>query len=154
MSEIARKSRWGIGIFMFYGLFVAAVLALVLFVSFQDIQLVEQDYYEKELVFQQQIDRVKRTLELPSAVTFDYDRTGRVITILYPPEVEHARLGGRISLMRPSNADLDRMVEVFPDSTGRQVIDASGLERGMWRLKASWKIDDVEYYNEDMIVIQ
>lgn len=154
MIETTGKSRWGVGIFMFYGLFVVAVLALVLFVSLEEIQLVEPDYYEKELVFQQQIDRVKRTLELPSAVTFDYDRTGRVITVLYPPEVEPSRLAGRISLMRPSNADLDRMVQVLPDSTGRQVIDASALELGMWRLKASWMIDDVEYYSEDMIVIQ
>lgn len=154
MTETTGKSRWGVGIFMFYGLFVAAVLALVLFASLQEIQLVEQDYYEKELVFQQQIDRVKRTLELPSAVTFDYDRANRVIAISYPPEVEPSRLAGRISLMRPSNADLDRTVKVLPDSTGRQVIDASALERGMWRLKASWKIDDVEYYNEDMIVVQ
>jgi len=154
MSVTKRESRWGVGIFAFYGVFVIAVVALVLFVSFQEIQLVEPDYYQKELVYQQQIERIKRTLALPTAVSFDYTRASGLITVAYPPEVERSRLGGEISLMRPSNADLDRKVLVLPDSTGRQVIDVSGLAKGLWRLKALWKIDSDEYYNEDMVVIQ
>lgn len=154
MIEAVRKSRWGVGIFVFYGLFVVAVVAMVLFVSLQEIQLVEEDYYQQELVFQEQIDRIKRTLELPSAVSFAYNRVTGLITIAYPPEVDQSRLDGRISLMRPSNADLDRTFPVLPDSTGRQEIDASAMAKGLWRVKALWKIDSAEYYNEDMIVIQ
>ncbi len=154
MSETKRKSRWGVGIFVFYGGFVVAVVALVLFVSLQEIQLVEPDYYQKELVFQQQIDRIQRTQALPSAVKFDYNRAAGLITVAYPPDVERSRLGGEIALMRPSNADLDRTVKVLPDSSGFQVIDASQLAKGLWRLKAMWKIDNDEYYNEDMVVIQ
>ncbi len=154
MTESKKKSRWGIGIFTFYGVFVVATVALVLFVSLQEIQLVEPDYYQKELAYQQQIERIKRTRELPSAVSFGYNRAAGHITVAYPPEVDLSRLGGEITLMRPSNADLDRRVPVFPDTTGRQVIDASGLAKGLWRLKAVWTIDSSEYYSEDMVVIQ
>jgi hypothetical protein len=154
MSETKKKSRWGVGIFAFYSAFVVATVAMVLFVSLQKIQLVEPDYYQKELVFQQQIERIKRTQALPSAVSFDYNRLAGLITVAYPPEVERSRLGGEIVLMRPSNADLDRRVPVLPDSTGRQAIDVSGLLKGLWRLKAVWTIDSDEYYSEDMVVIQ
>lgn len=154
MSEEKKKSRWGFGIFLLYGGFVVAVLVVVTFASFQEIQLVEPNYYQQELVFQQQIDRIKRTLELPTAVSFDYNGSTRFITVVYPPEVDHSRFSGSIALMRPSNADLDRTVAVLPDSTGRQEIDASRLAKGFWRVKALWKIDTDEYYNEDMIVIQ
>ena len=154
MSETKRKSRWGVGIFLLYGGFVAAVLVVVAFASLQEIQLVEPDYYKQELLFQQQIDRIKRTLELPTAVSFEYNRPTGLITVNYPPEVERSRLSGSIALMRPSNADLDRTIAVLPDSSGRQEIDATQLARGLWRVKVLWRIDTDEYYNEDMIVIQ
>jgi hypothetical protein len=154
MSEPKRKSLWGVGIFVLYSGFVVAVLVVVAFASLQEIQLVEQDYYQQELVFQEQIDRIKRTLELPTAVSFEYNRPAGLITINYPPEVERSRLSGSIAFMRPSNADLDHTVPVLPDSTGRQEINASLMAKGLWRVKALWKIDADEYYNEDMIVIQ
>ena len=154
MTEVKKKSRWGVAVFAFYGLFVVAVLAMVMFVSLQEIQLVEENYYQQELVYQDQIDRIKRTLELPSAVSFHYNRSAGLITVAYPSEVAPERLSGAIALMRPSNADLDRSFAVQPDSTGRQAIDTSRLARGLWRVKALWKIDGNEYYNEDMIIIE
>ena len=154
MSDTKRKSLWGVGIFVLYSGFVLAVIVVVTFASFQEIQLVEPNYYQQELVYQQQIDRVKRTLELPTSVSFNYNGSTRLLTVNYPPEVERAKLSGDIALIRPSNADLDLSVPVLPDSTGRQEIDASRLAKGLWRVKALWKIDADEYYNEDMIVIQ
>lgn len=154
MSEKVKTSRWGVGIFVLYGVFVVAVVAMVLFVSLQEIQLVAPDYYREELAYQQQIERIKRTQVLTSAVSFDYNRAAGLITVAFPPEVERSRLGGEIALIRPSDADLDRVVSILPDSTGRQTIDVSGMVKGLWRLKAVWKIDGDEYYNEDMVVIQ
>ena len=64
MTEKSKKSAWGIGIFAGYGVFIIFVLALVLYASIQDVQLVEESYYEKGLAYQDRIDRRDRANQL------------------------------------------------------------------------------------------
>ena len=62
------KSNWGKGITILISGFVIFMLGLVGFASFQSFNLVETDYYQKEINYQDHIDKVKRTSVLSDGV--------------------------------------------------------------------------------------
>ena len=53
------RFNWGFGIVVVAGLFVAFILNLVYQCSQQQVDLVTDKYYEKELKYQEQIDQEK-----------------------------------------------------------------------------------------------
>ena len=63
------RFNWGFGIVVAAGLFVAFILNLVYQCSQQQVDLVTDKYYEKELKYQEQIDQEKNTLALSGKLT-------------------------------------------------------------------------------------
>ena len=51
--------NWGKGIFIFYSLFVVAILSVVYFAFTQEVNLVSEDYYQQEIAYESQIERIK-----------------------------------------------------------------------------------------------
>ena len=57
-------------------LFIAGTAGLIVMACSQKTDLVSADYYEKELKFQGQIDRVERTRRAASQASVAYDAAG------------------------------------------------------------------------------
>ena len=153
-TEAIRKSKWGWGMFGLYGGFVVFILAIVFFCAMQDIQLVANDYYEQELVYQGQIDKVNRTGALSTALTVVYDKLDQQIEIAFPTDLDLSTLNGTVTLFRPSNARYDQTLAVQVDDFGRQFIETDKLMPGLWKVKIDWQVGEAEYYSEDMVVIE
>ncbi len=153
-EERKKKSGWGIGIFVFYGMFMVFILSLVIFVSIQDIQLVDSDYYAKDLAYQKHIDKVALTNALPEGIKIDVRSDTRHVVLDFPTMQSPGLISGTITLMRPSNARLDRVINISPDDSGNQIISTEGMARGKWNIRIDWKSDTTAYFNEDMIIIQ
>lgn len=153
-TDAVKKSGWGWGMFGLYGGFVVFILAIVVFCSLQDIQLVTDNYYEQELVYQQQIDRINRTNALSSPLAIAFDKLDQQIEIAFPGDQDLTALGGTITLFRPSNARYDQQLAVQIDDFGRQYIPTDKLMPGLWKVKVDWKIGEREYYSEDIVVVE
>ena len=147
-SRNPKKSKWGIGIFALYGGFVVFILICVAFASMQSFDLVEPDYYQKGLDYQQQIDRLNRTASSGTHPTIGFDTPGKAIVITYPATVPVAELSGTVTLFRPSNAQWDRTIPLTLASDYRQLIPAERLAKGRWRIKINWMIGDSTYFAE------
>ena len=52
------KFNWGTGNFIFIVVFFIVIFSFIYYTTTQQINLVEEDYYEKEIKFQEQIDRI------------------------------------------------------------------------------------------------
>ncbi len=154
MSERVKESGWGRGIFFLYGGFVVFILALVFFVSYQDIELVDENYYQQELAYQDQIDRVNRTSRLSGQMSVTYDRPSGMILIDYPVDSVGQALSGTVVMVRPSNSGLDREFPVAIDSLGRQYIDAAQMAKGLWRTRVSWANGTEGYFSEQILIIE
>jgi len=152
----SKKTFWGFGIYALYGGFVLFILGIVAFASLQQVNLVDPGYYQKELVYQGRIDRMKRTAALSEPVRVQYVGASRQIRVAFPNvagvSVDQP-ITGDITLYRPSNAGYDRSVKIAADEDREQYIDAANLIPGLWRVKIEWAAAGADYYTENMLVI-
>lgn len=147
------RNFWPLGIVLAFGVFIAGTALLIALASSQKTDLVSADYYEREIRFQSQIDRVERTRALGSQVAVEYDSNSRRIRIAVPAAHARASLAGQIELYRPSAAGLDRKLNFKPDATGVQSLDAAQLAPGLWKVRVSWTVEDEDYFIDREFVI-
>lgn len=145
------KYNWGWGIAIFYTVFVLFLIANVLFSSLQRTDLVEDDYYEKELKYQDKINKIKRYNELAEKI--EIIQTGNSLVIKYPKTFDKNLVKGKLHFYKPSNALQDRVENIKLNDNNLQIVDVSGFPSGFWRLKIDWSVGDSSYYLEKEIRI-
>jgi hypothetical protein len=150
-SAPPRKSMWGWGIAIVYGLFALGTLGVVAFTMTQKIELVSPDYYAREVAYERQLDRIRQADAIEQQVACELSRNGRVIEVRLPASMSGAC--GTVTLYRPSSAAMDREIPLALDATGVQRIPTDRLAAGFWRVRLLWKAQDREYYREFMLQI-
>jgi hypothetical protein len=147
------RNLWPLGIILTLVVFFAGTVGLIVMACSQRVDLVSPDYYERELKFQGQIDRVERTHRAPSQASVAYDAAGQCITVSLPADQAGREINGRIELYRPSAAGLDRAVKLAPDGKGVQRLDAAGLAPGLWKVRVSWTVEQQDYFLDEKVVV-
>jgi hypothetical protein len=152
---LPRSSRnpWPIAITVFFFVFFLGLVGFIVFATTHQADLVRADYYEEELRFQQQLDRVNHTQRLGQAVSVAYDIGQRCIAIQLPP-AQAEDIAGRIHLYRPSDARLDRELPLDLRPDGTQRVDASQLPSGLWKVRLEWSNQGRDYYFDQPVVIR
>jgi nitrogen fixation protein FixH len=145
-------SPWPYAIIGYFAVFITGIVVFIIWAVRQDMELVRPDYYEHEILFQRQIDRQKRALELGAAAAVNYDAARRSLHVTIP--ASHAAAArGTIHFYRPSEAKLDHHVPLQPAADGSQQIDVKPLRNGLWRIAVQWTADGREYHLERSFVI-
>lgn len=147
------RNYWPIGVTLTLSLFFLGTIGLIVMSCMERTDLVTNNYYEDEIRFQKQIDRVERASLLETKATAAYDRAGQKVTISLPIYSGTDSVQGQIQLYRPSDAGLDQDFNLRLDAHGAQVIDASRLRKGLWRVKVSWTAGGADYYFDQKIVV-
>ncbi len=144
---------WPYGITAFLVLFFGCVVSFGIFAVRQRVDLVRVDYYEEELRYGKQYDRLSRTKALEHPMSVAHLAQAHQIALQLPPE--HASNGakGTIQFYRPSDARLDREVPLATTASGMQLLDASTLQAGLWRIRVSWQSGGNEYFHASKVVI-
>lgn len=137
---------WPRAIIVAYIIFVCATLGFVAFTFTVDFDLVVPDYYNQTLVYEEQISRKQNMAMLTEPVSVRV--IGSDIHIVYPLELLSNTISGTISVYRPSDASMDKVFAVSPDSSGVQFIPGFDLSKGVWTLKITVISDEKEYYGE------
>ncbi|MBU0985393.1 MAG: FixH family protein [candidate division Zixibacteria bacterium] len=153
MTKEAGKSQWGLAVYALYGGFVVFVLAMVVFASFNDIQLVTPDYYQQELAYQERIDRSRLTIERQAIPGVVYESENNRITVSFADTWPPDQYEGTLALFRPSDAALDITLPVRPDSVLHQSVGAAGLARGLWRVQITWNVGELAFYSEQTVYL-
>jgi hypothetical protein len=148
-----KKNIWPYAIIAYFVVFITGIVAWVSFAARHDDQLVRGDYYEHEIKYQAQIDRLARTRALHSESAIVYDSAKKKIHITLPTEMRGRALEGTIHLYRPSDARLDKRMSLSPSIDGVQQIDVAALQGGLWKLRLDWQTGDAEYYVEKSLVL-
>ena len=118
----------------------------------QDVSLVSDNYYEKSLSYQKEIDKQSRTNSLDEQVKINFN--GEIINILFPVECLNKNISGEIYFYRPSNPKLDFKLPLDINEEGNQIILVKDFEKGFWRVKLNWTMNGNGYYNERAITIE
>jgi nitrogen fixation protein FixH len=152
-TNIRKYNPWPIGIILFFAVFISSMAAWITVALRNDMDLVRKDYYEQEILFQKQIDRVRRTAALGGAVKLEFDRADSRLLLQLPPDQALSGVRGKVQLYRPSDAGLDRELPLAVDRDGRQTFDVSELVPGLWNVHAQWTANGEEFFCEKQIVI-
>ncbi len=146
------KFTWGTGIFLVIVIFLLAVVAFFIYMSNLDINLVEDNYYEKELMYQQKIDKMKNAGALSEKVSIKAEQEAVVISFpkLFHPE----SCTGAILFYRPSDPAKDFSVPLQLNDSLLQVIGTGHLDPGKWTIKIDWTSEGTGYYVEQGIFLE
>lgn len=147
--------NWGFKIGIVFVGFVVFMISLVTICMQQkDIHLVTENYYEKEIAYQNQIDNETNTAALKDEVPeITYAKENGIVTVRYPAGFSDGRVTGNILFFRPSDAGKDFSVPLKADQSQQQNVSVADLEKGLWKIKMEWSTVGKKYYLEERLVV-
>jgi nitrogen fixation protein FixH len=147
------SNPWPVGLVIFFIIFITYIACFITFACRQRMDLVRADYYDQEIRFQKQIDRVQRTAPIMAAAAMAYNARTKTVTITFPPAMAASGISGAINFYRPSDADMDHDVSLAPDSVGAQSVSVRGFQSGLWKVRVQWTARGQDYYFEKPLAI-
>ena len=148
--KLKLKWNWGTGIALAYSAFALMIIAFVVNSFSKQIDLVTPEYYAKELVFQKQIEKEKRSSELTEDVTFMMDKDH--LNLQFPEEMKTRKISGKVQFFCPVDAKKDISFQIETNPNGQQTIALDQVKTGRYKLQISWEANGLEYYKEGVIV--
>ncbi len=148
-----KEKYWPIGITVFLIFFVLANVGFLIFALGIDTDLVSENYYEDELAYQQQIDRIQNAKRLSEPLRIDFEESG-FLSLQFPKEMPTTEISGTIVLFRPDDKRRDNRIPIRVDENRRQFVDMSGLKKGNWNIKVFWNNNTEKYYNEAPVFVK
>lgn len=143
--------NWGWKIAILYGGFVTMMITLVVLSSQQDIPLVTEDYYEKDLQYETQMHRIANSKTLKEDVNVKYDAATQEIKVQFPKEIKD--IEGEILCFRPSQEGIDFTINIEDLEENSTAFGTSEMLSGKWKIKITWEGDGEIYYKEAIIFI-
>ena len=139
------KFNWGTGIVLAFVAFIAFILYFVV-LSFRDPasnhDLVTEDYYKKELKYQEDLDASRNLEEIGGGVKATITEEG--LRIKFPMVMKPEKIKGTVSLYRPSNKQLDFETPIQL-SNKQLLIPKSRLLDGRWDMRVYWTYEGKPY---------
>ena len=146
------KINWGTGIVIAFVAFIAFIMYFVINMNLNKKyvhDLVTEDYYQEELLHQNEIDKVDNAKDLKENVS--WKKTDDGILISFPKDLDYRNITGKVFLYRPSNKTLDSEISISL-SNSDMLIPKTRLLDGRWNIKIDWKYDGKSYLFKESIV--
>jgi hypothetical protein len=140
--------NWGKSIMLAFVLFATFIAVLVTVCMRQDVSLVTKDYYQEELKYQDQIERITNTAALATKPVITSAERRLTLTFDQLPDIE----GGELKLFCPANAAADKTFALKATAETTQVLGTE-LPQGMYRARMTWRMQGREFYIEEIIHI-
>ena len=145
------RNYWPLGIFITFGVFFAGMAAVVGIASTHREDLVNRNYYEQELKYQEHIDGAGRAQA--AGATIDYAAAAGEILITLPAAQLAQKFSGTLTFYRANDPSLDREFKLEPRADGTQAFAAAKLAAGPWQVRAAWVANGLGYFLEEKIVV-
>lgn len=145
--------NWGNRIILAFVLFFGVIFTMVYISINTEFSLVADNYYEQELAYEDQLDRIRNVNALEFKPEFSIDRTGLKVSLSFPEGVAQNIKSGKVKFYRSSSARHDKEVELKLNENNRFEQDISQFVVGAWKLQLYWTDGSKEYYQEIDFVI-
>lgn len=146
------KMNWGTGLAIWLALFIAFILYFVIRISTDkkyDYDLVTEEYYKKEMVFQQEMDAEANSNTLNGRISGEKISEGWMLT--FPENMDYSKIEGTVYLYRPSNKKLDFQLPLKL-SNSQVLIPDQRLLAGRWNTIVQWSYKGEDYLYKNEIV--
>lgn len=145
--------NWGWKIFFVFLIFVGFVLFMVSRAVMQDFHLVADNYYEKEIKYQGEMDMIRNARSLKEKLKIVYRPADQAVVLTYPAQQKDA-IQGTVYFFRPSDSGDDQEFDIRVNEKGVQVISVKSLKKGLWQVKINWSYGATEYQEEKNLTLQ
>lgn len=143
------KFNWGTGIVLAFLIMISGIIYLVSIAVQQDFDLVDKDYYQKSVNYQQHIAKIRNTEALPEKIRFE--QTSDTLKMTFPNLGNVQEYSGEIHFYSPVAEKRDTTLAVKPNAGFVQSIDLKKLKPGRFMVKIDWSANQVDYYQENEI---
>lgn len=146
------KWNWGTGITLVMISFIGFILYMVITMSTDknySYDLVTEEYYAKEMVYQTEIDAEKNLNRLEEKITGQKTADGWLLS--FPSELTNENIQGNLFLYRPSNQQLDFNLPLVLKGS-QLLIPAQQLIDGRWNITIDFKYKAKDYLYKKSIV--
>jgi len=137
------KFGWGKGLLVSYLVFMVVILATVAFSFTMDVNLVSDNYYERELKHQYEIDKLNRYAQLPEKINFVV--SADKLKISFPKIFSEEQISGKIIFFRPDDNNKDFSVKISTDDSLNHEVPLSAVAKGLWKISVDWQVKNVTY---------
>ena len=127
--------------------FVLAIIlmsVMVYNVMQNKIDMVSDNYYEKELTFQQQIDAEKNAQ--PFKDSFSIAKNGDNIILRVPASLSNRLDSGSVHFYAPANQQADRLLPIARKADGVYIVDAKDWQKTVYKPRIKLYAAGTEYY--------
>jgi len=145
------KINWGTGIVVALVVMIGGMIFLVSIAIRQDYDLVDNDYYQKSVNFQQHIEEVKNTAALSEKIRLE--QTDDSLKLIFPKLSTISDYSGNIHFYSPVEEKRDETIKLKLTDNFTQLIGLKGLKSGRYTVKIDWSANKVSYYQEEEIVV-
>jgi hypothetical protein len=139
---------WGKGISIFIILFIITMMGMVWLASKQSIEMIDNNYYQKEVEFQGVIDGRHRLKEALGGKAFILNLPEK-IQLQFPVATVSKVDSGYIELLKLDNQKFDMKVALNPNAEAVQDIPKKEFREGKYRIRVFWSNEGQTYYHED-----
>ncbi len=145
------KFNWGHGIIVVIVLGVMSFLTLVFITTRERIDMVTEDYYPKELKYDDQIEKLKNYNALTQKVEVTLHDG---LLIQFPDNIaDAASINGLVHLYRPSDKELDVEATIKLNQSYQMVIPKNDLRSGKYELIIEWKANGQPYLTKQVVYV-
>jgi hypothetical protein len=145
------RFTWGNAIFLVMTAFVLLMTSFMIRAASNQEELVAENYYEQEIAYQGEIDKLNTSGALSRPVAMEVAEGSLVIT--FPDEVKGLTITGELYLQRPSDSRADAHITITLDAAGCMVVPLNGRMKGAYNAVLDWKAGTVSYLSKDRIHI-
>lgn len=139
--------NWGMKIVLGLGSFMLFIICATIYMVTSDSDtLIDDDYYEKSLTYDEVYDR-KQNLQDDNARPA-VQLVNDTLSIVFKSE----QIKGNLNLTRPSDAKLDKVIPLYT-TTNVFKLPVSTLEKGNWSLEINWESHNKKYVDNQSIFI-
>lgn len=146
-----KKINCGTGIVIALIVMISGMIYLVSIAVRQDYDLVDNDYYQKSVNYQQHIEKVRNNAALAEKIQLN--QSADTLKITFPNLGNVEEYSGEIHFYSPVAEKRDLTLKVKPDSGFSQTINLKSLEKGRYQVKIDWSVGKVSYYQEEEIAL-
>lgn len=146
------KISWGVGLTIFIIFFLLSTLGVVYYTTTVDVHLVADNYYEKELAYQQKINKTKRANDL--SVNLKITDQKDIIKFNFPKQFDFRKIAGIIYLYNPTDEKMDEKINIHLLNGYQQLIPTDNMKKGYWKAEVNWNVGDTLFYTEKKLMVR
>lgn len=143
--------NWGTGLAITIVAGCLSIIFLVYKATTYEFQMVDSDYYEKEVEFNDKVLSIKNTDKLQDTLHFTMQNNHLIIE--FPEDVIGKKVNGTLNFYCPVDAEKDFSMPLVFNDKNIVAVDASNMLATQYNVSAQFTIDEERYYLEQVYMV-